>query len=94
MVLDEGDIEAVSAVVLDVSALEELDRLLVESSLLRDSEEQTVLQAVDEKGHGRLVAERALGSTVIARAGLLGSGGGDGDGGSGVVDGSLGAGHC
>lgn len=61
VVLNESNVETVSTVVLDVGALEQLDRLFVQSSLFRDGEEQTVLQAIDQERHSGLVAERTLG---------------------------------
>ena len=48
-VLDQGDVEAVVAVELDVGAGEELNAGLIEAALLGDGEEQ----AVGEAGGGR-----------------------------------------
>jgi hypothetical protein len=47
-VLDQSDVETVVAVELDVGARKQLDTGLIQTALLRDCEEQTIVQAADE----------------------------------------------
>jgi len=47
-VLNQSDVEAVVTVELDVGAGEQLNACLIKAALLRDSEEQTIVQAADE----------------------------------------------
>ena len=81
-VLDQSDVEAVVAVELDVGAGEELDAGLIEAALLRDCEEQTVVQAADEVSQGgQCATEAARHAAVFVHAGSLSHGGRCGGGG-------------
>lgn len=87
-VLDQGNVEAVMAVELDVGAGEELNAGLIETALLRDREEQTVVQAADEVSQGGQGAtEAARHGAILVHAGSLSHGGRcGGDGGEDGVE--------
>jgi hypothetical protein len=85
-VLDQGNVEAVVAVELDVGAGEELNAGLIEAALLGDGEEQTVVQAADEVSQGgQCATEAARHAAVFVQAGSLSHGGRCGGGGGGIV---------
>ena len=61
---------------LDVGAREELNACLIEAALLRDCEEQAVVQAADEVSQGgQCATEAARHAAVFVRAGSLSHGG-------------------
>lgn len=75
-VLDQGDVEAVVAVELDVGAGQQLGAGLIQAALLRDCEEQTVVQAADEVSQGgQGAAEAAWHGAIWVDAGSVGHGG-------------------
>lgn len=81
-VLDQGNVEAVVAVELDVGAGEQLNAGLIETALLRDREEQAVVQAADEVSQGGQGAtEAARHGAILVHAGSLSHGGRCGGGG-------------
>lgn len=92
-VLDQGDVEAVVTVELNVGAGEELNAGLIEATLLGDGEEQTVVQAANEVSQGgQCATEAARHAAVLVQAGSLSHGGRCGGGGVGVEGG--GGGEC
>lgn len=92
-VLDQGNVEAVVAVELDVGAGEELNACLIEAALLRDGEQQTVVQAADEVSQGgQCATEAARHAAIFVQAGSFSHGGRCGGGGGGVEGGVVGGG--